>query len=183
MKPGIREDDILLEVWEACSRLDRPQDVFRTMLRRGLMAMVESGDMPEAVIDTCNLDSLVERRRRKGLRARAEPEVPVYAPQPQPQQFPAAVPYHQPVPVHQAAPWPHPHEPPARQAPHIEPQPPMPPYPREEPQREQERPLSKPPEERPAAAGVAGTSGDPPTVRDGGGERPTGKKPKIGSLM
>ncbi|MDW9481885.1 hypothetical protein GOB57_24870 [Sinorhizobium meliloti] len=91
MKPGIREDDVLIDVWEACARFDRPQDVFRTMLRRGMVAMVESGDMPKAVIDACGLDSIVdsivERRRRKAVRSRQE------TPEPYQQPYPAQPPY------------------------------------------------------------------------------------------
>jgi hypothetical protein len=93
VKPGIREDDVLIDVWDACSRFDRPQDVFRTMLRRGMIAMVESGDMPKAVIDACGLDaivdSIIERRRRKSGRGRQETQEPVpQYPQPYPTQPP-----------------------------------------------------------------------------------------------
>ncbi|MBY3432671.1 hypothetical protein HFN89_00590 [Rhizobium laguerreae] len=86
VKPGIREDDILIDIWDACARFDRPQDVFRTMLRRGMIAMVESGDMPKAVIDECGLDAIVdsilERRSRKTGRTRRDTEqAPAYPPQ------------------------------------------------------------------------------------------------------
>lgn len=100
VKPGIREDDILIDVWEACARFDRPQDVFRTMLRRGLRAMVETGDMPKAVVDACALEAVVERRRR-GRQEQTEPQAqpPAYAPQ-----YPT--PGYQPYPPQGYAPYP-----------------------------------------------------------------------------
>lgn len=61
LKPGIREDDLMLRIWESCRRNDRPQDVFRAMLRNGMRAMVQSGEMPYAVVEECNLDSFIER--------------------------------------------------------------------------------------------------------------------------
>ena len=99
MKPGIREDDLLIDVWEACAQFDRPQDVFRTMLRRGLRAMVESGDMPKAVTDACNLEVIVERRKPRGRQEPVEqpaayPSAP-YSGQPPyypPQAYPAQPP-------------------------------------------------------------------------------------------
>lgn len=114
MKPGIREDDILIDVWDACSRFDRPQDVFRTMLRRGMIAMVESGDMPKAVIDACGLDAIVdsilERRSRKAGRTRREAESvpaypPAYAAPPAYAPYPAQPPY-PPYPPHGYQPQP-----------------------------------------------------------------------------
>jgi hypothetical protein len=87
MKPGLKEDDLMLRVWEACRKSGRPQHVFRTMLRAGLIAMVESGDMPESVIEECGLDSLVERRRKRVSRH-----------SPASQQTPIADPYSNPYP-------------------------------------------------------------------------------------
>lgn len=105
MKPGIKEDDLMLRVWEACRRHDRPQDVFRSMLRAGMMAMLESGEMPESVIDECGLEALLERRRRRSRHTPepqpTQPTQPLYAPYPYP--HPAAHPA-----VAQA---PHPHAP------------------------------------------------------------------------
>lgn len=65
VKPGIKEDDILIGVWEAAKKLDRPQDVFRSMLRAGLMAMLDSGELPESIIDECDLDIILEKRMRR----------------------------------------------------------------------------------------------------------------------
>jgi len=109
MKPGLKEDDLLLAVWEASKRHDRPQNVFRAMLRAGLRAMVEEGDMPEAIIEECNLDDIVQRRRlRRTYRtppaggvypetAYAEPEMPYERPyirRPAPAPSPVAPPSH-----------------------------------------------------------------------------------------
>lgn len=65
LKPGIREDDLMLAIWESCKRFDRPQDVFRAMLRNGMRAMVQSGEMPYAVVEECNLDAFVEKWRAR----------------------------------------------------------------------------------------------------------------------
>lgn len=93
MKPGIKEDDLMLRVWEACRRHDRPQDVFRSMLRAGLMAMLESGEMPESVIEDCGLDAILERRRRRSRKASEQapappPAYPPYGFHPQPSPSP-----------------------------------------------------------------------------------------------
>lgn len=97
MKPGIKEDDVLLRVWEACRRLDRPQDVFRSMLRAGLVAMVESGEMPDSVIEECGLEAILERRRRRARRGaqEAQPFPPYFPP------HPPAYPYQPPLPPFQ----------------------------------------------------------------------------------
>lgn len=65
MKPGIKEDDLMLKVWDACKKHERPQDVFRSMLRAGLLAMLETGEMPDSVIEECGLDRVLERRQRR----------------------------------------------------------------------------------------------------------------------
>jgi len=105
MKPGIKEDDLMLKIWDACRKHDRPQDVFRSMLRAGLLAMLESGEMPEAIIEECNLDNLLERKRRR--KRKQEPHFP----------YPAAFPpFGYPVPPLQQPPQPMP-EWPAREHP------------------------------------------------------------------
>lgn len=63
LKPGIKEDDLLLEVWAACRKSGRPQDIFRRMLRAGLAVMVENGEIPEGVVRTLHLDERVNRNR------------------------------------------------------------------------------------------------------------------------
>jgi hypothetical protein len=97
MKPGIQEDDLLLDVWDSCYEHDRRQNVFRNILRRGLMAALEAGELPEAVIDACKLDLILEKKKRRGGRRQetAVQVVPVaqpygFAPQPiyQPPQDP-----------------------------------------------------------------------------------------------
>lgn len=55
----------MLSIWESCKRFDRPQDVFRAMLRNGMRAMVQSGEMPYAVVEECNLDAFVEKWRAR----------------------------------------------------------------------------------------------------------------------
>lgn len=102
MKPGIKEDDLLLKIWDASREADRPQAIFRTMLRAGLIAMLEAGDMPESIIEECGLDGLMERRRHRA-RKTTQPEATV----------PTAYPYAQPPAV--AYPWPQPATVPAAQ--------------------------------------------------------------------
>ena len=124
-KPGLKEDDLMLRVWDACSKDGRPQHIFRSMLRAGLMAMVEAGDLPESVIEECGLDALVERRRRRVSRHtdRAPAAVPAYQqpayqpipPQPQPP-FSGYYP-HQPAYPSQEQAYAHPAPPPAPAAP------------------------------------------------------------------
>jgi hypothetical protein len=111
LKPGLKEDDLMIRVWEACRKSGRPQHVFRTMLRAGLIAMVESGDMPESVIEECGLDSLVERRRRRVSRHTDKPQA---APQPEvyPVQYPPHyVPHNPPAPSYPYPPQYQPREP------------------------------------------------------------------------
>lgn len=55
MKPGIPDDDLMLEIWDAARRMDRPQDVFRAMLRHGLKRMLETGEISESLIKECDL--------------------------------------------------------------------------------------------------------------------------------
>jgi len=50
LKPGIEEDDQIYDVWVALKDRGRPQDVFRRMLREGLKAMVESGELPRVAL-------------------------------------------------------------------------------------------------------------------------------------
>src|SRR4051812_12574014 len=92
MKPGVREDDLMLRVWSACRDGARAQDVFRAMLRAGLMAMVESGEMPDSVVEECGLEAVVERRRRRAQRPQAREAVAQPAPY-----YPAPYPYYPPA--------------------------------------------------------------------------------------
>lgn len=64
-KPGLKEDDVMLRVWQAAKRNARAQEIFRDMLREGLVALVANGTMPESIIEECGLDAIVERRRRR----------------------------------------------------------------------------------------------------------------------
>ncbi len=170
LKPGLKEDDLMLRVWEACRKSGRPQHVFRTMLRAGLIAMVESGDMPESVIEECGLDSLVERRRRRVSRHSDKPQAA-----PQAEAYPAQYqPHYPPYPVYPPqypqreptvfAPQPHPapsapvryHEEERRPPPPVEA-----PVPREEARAVAPRPtLPEPMQERPIAANPSSDDGD-----------------------
>jgi len=207
MKPGIREDDLMLRVWDACRRNDRPQDVFRTMLRAGLRAMYESGELPDAVIDECGLDGIFERRRGRSAKrvpdgpqqaAPAQPQAPApaYAPAPpphpqQPYYYPQPhYPYdpyavrdghpHHPAP-HAAHPAPHGHQAapaPTPAAPHAAaPAAPVPPAPR---QPEPSPPARVPEPPRPAAPPPSPPAN--PTA-DGAGEKPAAGGKRIGKLM
>lgn len=50
LKPGMREDDLLLAVWDATARGGRPQDGYRRLLLEGVKRMVENGDMPLSIM-------------------------------------------------------------------------------------------------------------------------------------
>lgn len=85
LSKAIPDEDLLLRVWAAADEVDRPQRIFRQMLTAGLLAMIENGQMPEAIIDACNLDMLIEkkirrkRRRDEAKRYNDEPSTqPVY---------------------------------------------------------------------------------------------------------
>lgn len=119
LKPGVPDDELILRIWRACKQKGRPQDVFRRMLRAGMFAMVENGEMPQAVVDDADLERVIERRRRT---RNAETVYP-YGPHPlhgMPYPFymapaPAPVPTHQPAPARVPEP--------AEQAPAAAPQP------------------------------------------------------------
>jgi len=106
VKPGIKEDDILIGVWEAAKKLDRPQDVFRSMLRAGLMAMLESGELPESIIDECDLDIILEKRMRRKNRKSGQEHPshiaanPYQAPLPIPTPWPQTAPVMHPAPIY-----------------------------------------------------------------------------------
>jgi len=162
MKPGLKEDDLMLRVWDACRKHSRPQDVFRSMLRVGLLAMVESGEMPESVIDECGLEALLERRRRRGRKAQEQQQAPVH-------------PYMPPYP-YPAAPQYVPQQPPAQQAEPVHYQPPAAPR---EPAREEPRETA--PEPKQEAAPRAGK--ERPAKAEGGDGQGEGRKGRIGNLM
>lgn len=112
VKPGIKEDDVLIGVWEAAKKLDRPQDVFRSMLRAGLMAMLESGELPESIIDECHLDIILEKRLRRKNRkgGQEQPPAAVYPHQVTvPTHWPQVAPAMHPAPVYAPIP-PQPHQ-------------------------------------------------------------------------
>jgi hypothetical protein len=182
-KPGLKEDDVMLRVWQAAKRNARAQEIFRDMLREGLVALVANGTMPESIIEECGLDAIVERRRRRTAKhsdrpaAATQPQqhpVPPYgypgypgypAPAPYPaQEFPG---YVQPAPVQMNPehpsydqPAPRPVAPPAAQ------------------ERPVDQPRSEPPVERPPAAAERPAAEPPQTPSEDG--RPARK---LGKLM
>lgn len=64
-KPGLSEDDLMLRVWQAARRRGRPQEIFRSMLREGLVQLVANGKLDDSIIEECGLDAIVERRRQR----------------------------------------------------------------------------------------------------------------------
>jgi hypothetical protein len=64
------------------------------MLRAGLMAMLESGELPESIIDECDLDIILEKRMRRKNRKNGQgiaspiPPVGYHAPLPIPTPWP-----------------------------------------------------------------------------------------------
>jgi Predicted membrane protein len=59
-------DALILDVWDAASRNERVQEVFRAILRSGIRSMVESGDMPASIVKECDLLSLFPPRLHQG---------------------------------------------------------------------------------------------------------------------
>ncbi|NTF16814.1 hypothetical protein G6L37_00045 [Agrobacterium rubi] len=80
-KPGLSEDDLMLRVWHAARRRGRPQEIFRSMLREGLVQLVASGKLDDSIIEECGLDAIVERRRQRTAKHSDRPSAP------QPAQF------------------------------------------------------------------------------------------------
>lgn len=116
LKEGIADEELLLRVWELSQRKGkaRGQNLFRSLLSAGLMAMTESGQMPEEIVEALNLELLVDKkiRRRRRIEEARNPQMPIqppppayyppvypqphYAPAPMPQQL-FAQPTHEPV--------------------------------------------------------------------------------------
>lgn len=51
LKPGIEEDDILLNLWEICKTKSRPQEMFRRLLQKGLLQMISQNDISESILE------------------------------------------------------------------------------------------------------------------------------------
>jgi hypothetical protein len=126
LKEGIADEDLLLRVWNLAQQKGkaRGQNLFRMMLTAGLLSLTENGQMPEEIVETLNLDMLVDkkiRRKRRIEDARSpqpsapahppagfgypQPYPPQYLPQPYPAQpyYPHQAPAMQPMP--QEAPY------------------------------------------------------------------------------
>lgn len=65
LKPGIEEDDILLSLWEICKLRNRPQEMFRNLLQRGLVDMVSNDEIPKSILDELNFESLNIQRKKQ----------------------------------------------------------------------------------------------------------------------
>lgn len=76
VKPGIKEDDLLISVWEAAKKLDRPQDVFRSILRAGLHAMLRSEKCRKALLMNAILISSLKKECAEKF-ARAVSKCPI----------------------------------------------------------------------------------------------------------
>lgn len=123
LKEGIADEDLLLRVWNLAQQKGkaRGQNLFRMMLTAGLLALTENGQMPEEIVETLNLDMLVDkkiRRKRRIEEARSpQPTTPAHPP--------GSFGYPQPYPPHYL-PQPYPSQPyyppqaPAIQQPHQE---------------------------------------------------------------
>lgn len=110
--PGVKEEATILRIWEMSGR--RRQDIFRAMVRAGLMAMLENGDMPEEVIEECGLDALLERKRKRARKSsQVEAQQPPQYPYPQQPVMPYPWPQAMPAP----ATLPYPVQPPMVEAP------------------------------------------------------------------
>lgn len=74
---SINENDALvLDIWDAASKNERVQEVFRAILRNGIRTMVENGDMPSSIVKELDLLHLFPARAS----APAMPMMPYYPP-------------------------------------------------------------------------------------------------------
>ncbi|TLX16488.1 hypothetical protein [Rhizobium sp. MHM7A] len=99
LKEGIADEDLLLRVWNLAQQKGkaRGQNLFRAMLTAGLMALTENGQMPEEIVESLNLDMLVDKKIRRKRRieearnpqsaAQGHPPAGFGYPQPYPPQF------------------------------------------------------------------------------------------------
>lgn len=94
LDPNVEQERLLLDIWRSCLKLDKPQDVFRSILRAGVKSLLEAGELPESVVTATNLTQ----------RIRISPPAAV------PMPFVAPAYYPQPLPGGQGMPAPAPHE-------------------------------------------------------------------------
>jgi hypothetical protein len=64
LKPGVEEDDRLHDTWEMLRDCARPQDVFRRALRRGLLTMAQTGELPVKIVEAMYPGLRIRDRRR-----------------------------------------------------------------------------------------------------------------------
>ena len=51
LKPGIEEDDILLNLWDVCKTRARPQEMFRRILQKGLLQMIAQKEISDSILE------------------------------------------------------------------------------------------------------------------------------------
>ena len=59
LDPNVEQEKLLLDIWRASQMLDKPQDLFRNILRAGVKSLLETGDMPQSVIAATKLTQRV----------------------------------------------------------------------------------------------------------------------------
>ena len=63
LHPNVEQDRIVHDVYKAFGMEGRSAEAMRAILRAGVKAMYESGDLPQSVIDRCRLDERLAARR------------------------------------------------------------------------------------------------------------------------
>jgi hypothetical protein len=64
LKPGLYNDQILLDLWEASREQARPQEIFRTALLLGIDEMIRRGQIPPSIESALDLKERLRRNRR-----------------------------------------------------------------------------------------------------------------------
>lgn len=104
LKEGIADEDLLLRVWNLAQQKGkaRGQNLFRMMLTAGLLSLTENGQMPEEIVETLNLDMLVDKkiRRKRRIEEARSPQAAA------PSHVPAGYGYPQPYPQYVPQPYP-----------------------------------------------------------------------------
>lgn len=109
LDPTVEQEKLLLDVWKTCVRIDKPQDVFRAILRAGVRSMLESGELPESVVTATKLTTRMRIAAPAPVMHQPQYYQPFYQdrglPQPAPSgDIPAAAPAPAPVPAPAAEP-------------------------------------------------------------------------------
>ncbi|WP_310622304.1 hypothetical protein [Flexibacterium corallicola] len=89
LNPDLPADQRTIAVWAAAKKHDRPQVVFRKIIDAGIDKLVEQGDLPQDILNECNLT-------RSKPKSRPKAPIRTSAPNPEPQPMaPAPVVYAQ----------------------------------------------------------------------------------------